>query len=431
MRFSPLVFRHILMVALCGSLAACGGFIPAPSTGSKPVPRQPVPPKYPKKPLSNQPSTKPSVAPSSAASDDREKGGSALALGLRSGPDMASFGLTNTTAAPALASFRESCPKLLARNDPSGVTRNADWQGACDAANSASKNDAAQFFADYFETAVVGDGATYITGYYEPEISGVRNRAAGFDVPVYKMPPDLVHARAGDAPVRPNGQTPFGRYDADGRFVGYYSRAEIDGGILAGKGLELGWAADPVEFFFLQIQGSGRLRAPDGTVMRIGYAADNGLNYTSIGRIMREKGLIGTESGQYPGSMQGIMRYVRDNPEAGRALLAENKSWVFFREMSSEGPIGAMGVPVRAHVSLAADPLFVPLGAPVFLTGDRQIVDGLWVVQDTGGGIKGANRFDTFWGAGNDARTTAGGMASRGQAVIFLPKGTLARLGVK
>ncbi len=425
MRFLSLGYRQILIAVLSGSLAGCGGVIPAPSAGKPPISRQAPRPRV---------ASRPAVKPAYPQQADQQSSGAfknALSAGLRAGPEMASFALTNTTAAPALASFRESCPKLLSRKDVSGLTTGSDWQGACDAANSASKNDAAQFFADNFETAVVGDGATYITGYYEPEISGSRNRRAGFDVPVYRMPPDLVRARAGDAPVRPNGQTPFGRYDENGRFISYYTRDEIDAGILADKGLELAWAEDPVEFFFLQIQGSGRLRTPDGSVVRIGYAGDNGQNYTSIGRIMRERGLVGTGPGQYPGSMQGIMRYVRENPDAGRALLAENKSWVFFRELTGDGPIGAMGVPVRARVSLAADPVFVPLGAPVFLTGDRSIVDGLWVVQDTGGGIKGANRFDTFWGAGNDARNVAGGMASRGQAVIFLPKGTLARLGFR
>jgi membrane-bound lytic murein transglycosylase A len=132
--------------------------------------------------------------------------------------------------------------------------------------------------------------------------------------------------------------------------------------------------------------------------------------------------------------MQGIVQYLHDHPAEGRALMRENPSYVFFRELNGEGPIGAMGVPVRADVSLAADPAFVPLGAPVYLTMDPAIAgatraDGLWVAQDTGGAIKGANRFDSFWGAGAEARTIAGGMSGRGQALLLLPKGTLARLG--
>jgi membrane-bound lytic murein transglycosylase A len=201
--------------------------------------------------------------------------------------------------------------------------------------------------------------------------------------------------------------------------------------VLAGKGLEIGWAADPIELFFLQIQGSGRLIAPDGTVVRIGYAGQNGLAYTGLGGVMRGKGLIGDGPGQYPGSMQGIMRYLREHPVEGDALMRSNRSYVFFREITGDGPIGAMGVPVRAQVSLAADPRFVPLGAPVFLSPDRPETRGLWVAQDTGGAIKGANRFDSFWGAGPTARTIAGGMSARGDALVLLPKGALAALAAQ
>jgi membrane-bound lytic murein transglycosylase A len=126
--------------------------------------------------------------------------------------------------------------------------------------------------------------------------------------------------------------------------------------------------------------------------------------------------------------MQGIMQYIRERPEEGRALMRENKSYVFFKELRGEGPLGAMGIPVRAKDSVAVDPMFVPLGAPVFLTLDRSEATGLWVAQDTGGAIKGANRFDSFWGYGADARVTAGGMSGRGDAVLLLPKGTLTRL---
>ena len=283
----------------------------------------------------------------------------------------------------------------------------------------------------FFETVRIGDGKAYATGYYEPEIAGVRRRQPGFDVPVYGMPPDLVRARPGDAPPNSSGQQPLGRYDESAKFVPYHDRTAIEQGALMGKGLEIAWVADPLEFFFLQVQGSGRLRAPDGTIMRIGYAGQNGLPYTGIGSLMRAKGLIGSGPGQYPGSMQGIMQYVRDYPDEGRDLMRENRSWVFFKESTGDGPFGAMGVPVRARSSVAADPKFVPLGAPVWLALDRSEANGLWIAQDTGGAIKGTNRFDTFWGAGSDARTIAGGMSGRGQAWLLVPKGTLQRLGRK
>ncbi|WDF72160.1 murein transglycosylase A [Novosphingobium sp. KACC 22771] len=360
----------------------------------------------------------------------------AINVGVHRGPDLATFALSDTMAQGALASFRESCPKLLARPDTSGLTQRSDWQDVCAAAAAWNAADAQRFFRSRFELAQVGDGATYVTGYYEPEIAGSRTRQPGYDVPVYGVPRDLVHARPGDAPIKPNGQTPFGRYDENGVFQPYFERGEIEDGKLAGKGLEIAWAADPVEFFFLQIQGSGRLRGPDGRVIRIGYAADNGQNYTGIGTVMRQQGLLGNGPGQYAGSMQGIMQYIREHPQDGMSLMRQNKSWVFFRELTGDGPIGAMGVPVRPHVSVAADPLFAPLGAPVLIAADPALanankVNGLWVAQDTGGAIKGPNRFDSFWGAGDEARRIAGGMLARGRAYILLPKGTLARLGAR
>lgn len=353
----------------------------------------------------------------------------ALAAGFWAGPPVDSLGITQPDAATALASFRESCPRLLARADVSGLTRPADWQQACAAAQTWPESDAARFFASNFETVRVSDGKAFATGYYEPEIAGVRTRQPGFEVPVYALPPDLVRARPGDAPPNANGTMPLGRYDESGRFVPYYDRGQIYDGALAGKGLEIAWAADRVEMFFLQIQGSGRLRAPDGSVIRIGYAGQNGQAYTAVGSLMRQRGLLGTGPGQYAGSMQGIMQYARDNPAAGDALMRENKSFVFFRELTGDGPLGALGVPVRRESSAAVDPAFVPLGAPVWLKLDRSEASGLWIAQDTGGAIKGANRFDTFWGAGDDARAIAGGMSGRGEALLLLPKGTLARLG--
>ena len=287
------------------------------------------------------------------------------------------------------------------------------------------------FFATYFETARVGSGETYATGYFEPEIAGSAVHLPGFDVPVYAPPSDLVRARPGDAPPLKDGRMPLGRYDETGRFTEYYDRAAIEDGALAGKGLEIAWVADPVEFFFLQVQGSGRLVAPDGTVTRIGYAGQNGLPYTGIGSVMKDRGLIGSGPGQYSGSMQGIIRYIHEHPADGDALMRTNRSWVFFKVRSGDGPLGAMGVPVRPRASVAADPNFVPLGAPVWLDVDRPEATWLWVAQDTGGAITGPNRFDTFWGADAQARLTAGGMSGRGTALILLPKGSLARLGAR
>lgn len=352
----------------------------------------------------------------------------AFFAGVARGPAVGSLGLSPADAASALASFRESCPKLLARTDASGLTRIEDWRPACAAATSWPTGRSGAFFEQFFDTARVGEGTAFATGYYEPEIRGSRTRIPGYDVPVYRMPPELVRGWWDETPESERtGRQQLGRYDASGRFVPFYERADIVAGALANRGLEIAWAADPVEFFFLQIQGSGRLRAPSGEVMRIGYAGQNGREYLGIGKVLRERGLIGPGT-PYATSMQGIMAWLRAQPDGGASVMNENKSWIFFTELKGDGPLGALGVPVRRESSVAADPNFVPLGAPVWLEVDRPQADGLWIAQDTGGAIKGANRFDTFWGAGDDAREIAGGMSARGQALLLLPKEAVARL---
>ncbi|WP_422357168.1 murein transglycosylase A [Qipengyuania flava] len=344
------------------------------------------------------------------------------------GVDVDQLGLGNDDAGTALVSFLESCPAILKRDDQSGLTFPEDWRPACEAASAWPVTDARRFFASYFETARVGDGAAFATGYYEPEIRGSRTRAPGYDVPVYAPPPELVRAWPDDtSESERSGRPPLGRYDSTGRFVPYYDRTQIELGALAGRGLEIAWAADPIEFFFLQIQGSGLLRLPDGSLMRIGYAGQNGREYVGIGRVMRERGLIGAGT-EYATSMQGIMEYIRDHPAQGQDIMRLNKSWIFFRELATDGPLGSLGVPVRREASVAVDPNFVPYGAPVFLDLERDEADGLWIAQDTGGAIKGTNRFDTFWGNGAKAREIAGSMSASGQALVLLPRGTLDRL---
>jgi len=320
-------------------------------------------------------------------------------------------------AARALGAFRISCPALIKRNDASGLTVAADWQPLCAEAASVDSAAAADFFRDRFDWVVVGAGEAFATGYYEPEIRGSRVAAPGYAVPIYRTPPDLVRC------TRADGGTGRGRIDETGQCVYYFTRTEIEDGALSGRGLEIAYAADPVELFFLHIQGSGRLLLPDGGVMRIGYDNQNGREYVAIGKLLRDRGVLA------PGAatMKGIVEWIRANPTEGAALMRENMSYIFFKELIGPGPLGALAVPVTPRGTVAADPNFVPLGAPVFLDVDRAEADGLWVAQDTGGAIKGANRFDTFWGAGADAEATAGGMSAAGRAMILLPKGAAAR----
>lgn len=391
--------RNLLVIAATMALAACVRVVP----GAEPKGTGPAP-----------------LPPSSVSS--------AAFAPIARGVAVGELGIAADDAGTALVSFIESCPAILKREDASGLTFAEDWRPACEAATTWPVGDAQRFFTSYFETARIGDGAAFATGYYEPEIRGSRTRARGYEVPVYAPPPELTRAWPKDMPESErSGRPPLGRYDASGAFVPYYERTEIELGALANRGLEIAWAADPVEFFFLQIQGSGLLRLPDGSVMRIGYAGQNGREYVGIGRVMRERGLIG-EGTDYATSMQGIMAYFRDHPAEGRDIMRLNKSWVFFRELNTDGPLGSLGVPVRRESSVAVDPAFVPYGAPVFLDLERDIADGLWIAQDTGGAIKGANRFDTFWGNGGDSRDVAGTMSARGSALVLLPRGTLDRL---
>ncbi|RZV33097.1 MAG: hypothetical protein EX262_07120 [Sphingomonadaceae bacterium] len=357
---------------------------------------------------------------------------SASYLEISKGQRVGALDIGREDADQALAAFVASCDWLTRKEDRSGLTVPTDWEPACTAARTWPYNGGRAFFEGYFEAARISDGKAFATGYFEPEIDGSRTRRPGYDVPVYRVPDDLVRGWPDEIPESERtGRAPLGRIDGNGRHVPYYTRAEIEDGALAGRGIEIAWAKDPIEMFFLQIQGSGLLRLPGGEIMRIGYAGQNGRGYTGIGGVMRERGLIGDGPGQYPGSMQGIVRYLRENPEEGRALMRSNESWIFFRELTTDGPLGSLGIPVRRGNSVAVDPNFVPYGAPVWLDLDRDVADGLWIAQDTGGAIKGANRFDTFWGNGGDAAEIAGAMSARGEALVLLPVGVVDRLNAR
>ena len=316
----------------------------------------------------------------------------------------------------ALTAFRTSCPVLVRRQDQSGLAQAQDWMPLCVQAASIAPEQAAAFFRDSFDWVRVGNGKAFATGYYEPEIQGSRTPQPGY-APIYAVPSDLVRC------TRPDGTTGRGRVDQTGTCVPYFSRADIDNGALANRGLEIAWAADPLDLFFAEIQGSARVVFPDGSSMQIAYANQNGLPYTPIGKVLRDQGILPAGGA----SMQAIKAWVRANPDQARALMEQNASYIFFRVLNGPGPVGALNVPVTGHATVAADPKFVPLGAPVYLAVDRPEAYGLWVAQDTGGAIKGPNRFDTFWGSGPEATQTAGGMAANGVAYILLPKGVAGR----
>ena len=418
--------RGLSLLLLTLTLAACGRVIPPGSAGDRPAerpsarsPRSPAAtpqPATPRAPISPARST---PAPSTEPADATQ---SAIIAGLTPGPALDAVLPTDATrTALALRAFRVSCPSLLRRADQSGLTTGSDWRTACSAAASWSEASATEFFRRYFEAVQVGDGTAFATGYYEPEIAGCLSRRPGCDIPLYRLPNDLIEVDLGLFSDSLKGKRIRGKVEGQ-KFVPYEDRQAITQGSLAGRGLELAYADDPVELFFLEVQGSGRLRDRDGSVIRVGYAGQNGRDYTGIGKLMKDRGLI------QAGSMQDIMAYLRAHPAEGRAIMNENKSYIFFQQLTGDGPLGALGTPVTPEASVAADPRYIPLGAPVLLSLDRAEPNGLWIAQDTGGAIKGANRVDTFWGAGERARSIAGGMSAHGSALILLPIGTYARL---
>lgn len=341
----------------------------------------------------------------------------------------------------ALETFRKSCEPILRRAKTAARVKPIEraLRDPCSRVvlyrTPVSGTIARGFFEQNFRPvriSKVGEAEGFITGYYEPEIEGSRKPREGFAVPFYRRPPELRSRAPRTAKVKGPSRAASGKKTQAGtrragRIVPYHDRAAIEDGALAGRGLEIGWAADPADLFFLQIQGSGRLQLPDGGVMRIGYAGQNGREYVAIGRLLRDRGIL-----QTPVSMQAIRAWMAANPDGARALMRENPSYVFFRELTGPGPLGALELPVTPRVSIAADPRFVPLGAPVILSGmDDPRADGLWIAQDTGGAIRGANRVDTFWGAGAEAAAIAGGMQARGRALVLLPRGALERISAR
>jgi len=232
------------------------------------------------------------------------------------------------------------------------------------------------------------------TGYYEPEIAGRWTAQAEFQIPVYARPTDLISIDLGRHRSEMAGTQLAGRL-VDNKLVPYFSRAEIYAGALRGRELEILWTADPVDFFFVHIQGSGRVRLPDGSHIRIGYAGRNGRRYTSIGRELVGMGEIALKDVTAP----AIRDWLRAHPAAGSALMHKNQSYVFFRVIDGDGPIGAQGVVLSPGRSLAVDRAFMPLSA-----------------------IKGPVRGDVFWGFGKTAALRAGLMKQKGRYYLLLPR---------
>lgn len=330
-------------------------------------------------------------------------------------------GWVESTPAAAVDTFLKSCQAL---------GRQERWGRVCAEALFVPPGDeqvARQFFENFFQPwqLINQDGSTSgtITGYYVPELEGSRTPDDTYRYPLYRDPEDLLVIDLGTVYPELKDYRLRGRLEGK-RVVPYYERAEIDSAGRPLDGQELFWVKDPVELFFLHIQGSGLIRLPDGTKVMVNYANQNGHPYQSIGRLLLERGAMTRDQM----SMQNIMRWVAENPDAGEKLLAENPSYVFFRELEGKvaSPPGALGVPLSAERSLAVDRRTIPLGAPVFLATSRpdstEPLNRLMVAQDTGGAIKGRVRADFFWGIGAQAGQLAGRMKQTGQMWVLLPQ---------
>ena len=338
----------------------------------------------------------------------------------------------------AREAFRRSCREMLEQG--AGFKRPvrfggspSSWRGACLAAF--ESGDPRSYFEHFFRPYRVHDGERpqgLFTGYFEPEVDGSRHRRPGYDVPIYRRPPDLVTIPSGDA----SGPA-YGRMVA-GKPVPYLTRRAIEEGALAGQGLEIVWLTDWADAFFIQVQGSGRVRLAEGGTLRLSYAAKSGLPYTGIGGLLVERGVLSAEAM----SMQAIRAWMADHPREARELMWQNESFVFFREVDLENPdlgaLGAQHVQLTPRRSFAVDRALWMFGTPMWLdsmapTGEaarpmpfRQLL----VAQDTGSAIKGLARGDVYWGFGDAAGHIAGPMKSTGVMTVLLPLDVADELGL-
>jgi membrane-bound lytic murein transglycosylase A len=345
--------------------------------------------------------------------------------------------------AAALAAFRDSCKPILARDPGASMGGNpaygkaAQWRGVCQKANGA--RDARVFFeANFAPVEIRGDGEPIglFTGYYEPELSGSRERKGKYQTPLYTRPSDLILVDLGEFRNALKGERIAGRVE-NGRLVPYAARAEIVGKGLKHVARPLVYVDSGWEAFSLQIQGSGRVRLPDGTLIRLNYDGQNGHPYTAIGKPLVARGAIKREEV----SMQAIGAWLAANPKQADDVMNLNASYVFFKEEAigdpSQGAPGAMKVPLHPERSLAIDLRYHALGAPLWVDATRpaekegetpETFRHLLVAHDTGGAIRGPVRGDVYWGAGARPEELAGRMANRGRLIALLPNELAAAL---
>lgn len=339
--------------------------------------------------------------------------------------------------AAALAAFRRSSARLIARAALPGAPGPAtprELLRVCEAALALDGNElAAPEAKAFFETRFLphrvehAAGHGVLTGYYEPRILGGREPGDGFPVPIFRRPPDLVNLVDETERGAKSGGPTHARRTPTGHEP-YLTRAEIEEGALEGQGLELFFFADPVDVFFMQVQGSGLVELPDGGEVRVTYDGKNGFPYTSIGRYLIEAGLVAREEM----SLAGLKAWLRANQEAGQEVMRQNKSYIFFRELEGEeakAPQGSFGIPLSTGRSLAVDTRYHAIGLPVFVTAPAlthatgpEGFRRLMVAQDVGSAIVGPERGDIYFGSGAQAGDLAGVTQHPGNFFVLLPR---------
>ena len=438
-RFAGRIALHLLPGAFALILSGCGTLTSKPLPPDEPLtPAIVVPGEKPASQL--PPSVVPPVAPPTETIEPIKPGtpaGPALTPPATSEPGKPIAtampwlkpalwtqlpGWTDDDLTLAWPAFLQSCR---------GLKNNPAWSAVCQAATLQAPLPEGPAIRAFFEQNFLpwqinqseGGVEGLVTGYYEPLLRGSRIATAQYRFPIHAAPEDLlVVDLAGLYPELKNLRL-RGRIQGN-KVVPYFNRAEIEAGAAPVRGKELVWVDDAVDLFFLQIQGSGRVKLENGETVRIGYADQNGHPYRSIGKWLVEKGELTLDKA----SMQGIKDWGRRNPERLPELLNANPSYVFFRELPNHlsGPLGALGVPLTAERSIAIDPRGMPLGAPVWLATTRpnssEILNRLMMAQDTGGAIRGNVRADFFWGFGDEAGKQAGGMKQKGRMWVLLPR---------
>jgi membrane-bound lytic murein transglycosylase A len=335
----------------------------------------------------------------------------------------------------ALKTFLKSCEpvmKAAKAAEADGKTGQRELAEACRAAKalkSPTRAAAMAFFEKHFTPhhVIHKSGHGFLTGYYEPVLEGSRKREGRFQTPIYRRPPDLVNVVAETQRAAKTDGLTHVRKTAAG-VVPYPTRAEIEQGALAGHGLELLYLDDPVDAFFMHIQGSGRIKLTDGTIVRLNYDGKNGHPYSSIGRYLIEKGLFAADKV----SLQSLRKWLRADVERGKRVMWQNASFIFFRELkgseADEGPLGALAAPLTPGRSLAVDTAYHTLGTPVYVcapslkhAGKGGGFSRLMIAQDVGSAIKGPERGDIYFGSGDKAGRLAGVTKHPGSFFVLLP----------